>query len=59
VRYTRVSEATQASINGLVLPIPGMTATVTDWFCPDVSMVMRQDSVQSGVASKVEVTELR
>jgi hypothetical protein len=42
-----------------VLPIPGMTATVTDWFCPDVSMVMRQDSVQSGVASKVEVTELR
>jgi len=59
VRYTRVSEATQASINGLVLPIPGMTAAVTDWFCPDVSMVMRQDSVQSGVASKVEVTELR
>ncbi len=56
VRYTRVSEPTQASFNGLVLPVPGMTSAVTDWYCPDVSMVMKQDSVQSGVSSVVEVT---
>ncbi|MYN13185.1 hypothetical protein GSY71_08510 [Pusillimonas sp. TS35] len=59
VRYTRISEPTQASFNGLMLPVPGMTASVTDWYCPDVSMVMRQDSVQNGVTSTVEVTELR
>ncbi|TEA80121.1 hypothetical protein [Allopusillimonas ginsengisoli] len=56
VQYTRVSEPTQASFNGLVLPVPGMTSAVTDWYCPDVSMVMKQDSVQSGVTSTVEVT---
>jgi len=55
----RISEPTQASFNGLMLPVPGMTASVTDWYCPDVSMVMRQDSVQNGVTSTVEVTELR
>ena len=59
VRYTRTSEATQAYFSGLVLPIPAMTAQVTDWYCPDVSMVMKQESVQSGVSSYVEVTELR
>ncbi|HEY9572286.1 MAG TPA: hypothetical protein VIR76_04115 [Pusillimonas sp.] len=58
VRYTRRTEPTQASFNGLVLPIPGMTSSVTDWFCPDLHMVMKQESQQSGVASLVEVTRL-
>src|SRR3546814_5057393 len=44
INYTRRIEATQASFNGLVLPIPAMTSSVTDWFCPDLNMVMRQDS---------------
>lgn len=59
LRYTRVSDPTQASFNGLVLPVPGMTSAVTDWYCPDVSMVMKQDSVQNGVASSVVVTEVK
>jgi hypothetical protein len=58
IRYTRVIDPTQASFNGLVLPIPGMTSDVTDWFCPDVHMVMKQESAQSGVVSTVEVTRL-
>ncbi len=58
VRYTRQTEPTQASFNGLVLPVPGMTSSVTDWFCPDVHMVMKQESQQSGVMSLVEVTRL-
>jgi hypothetical protein len=58
VRYTRQTEPTQASFNGLVLPIPGMTSSVTDWFCPEVHMVMKQESQQSGVMSLVEVTRL-
>ncbi|RTZ40763.1 hypothetical protein EKL30_16520 [Candidimonas sp. SYP-B2681] len=59
IRYTRVTDPTQASFNGLVLPIPGMTAEVTDWFCPDLHMVMKQESQQGGVASVVEVIKLR
>ncbi len=59
IRYTRVTDPTQASFSGLVIPIPGMTSAVTDWFCPDLHMVMKQESQQSGVASVVEVTELR
>ncbi|HWL27423.1 MAG TPA: hypothetical protein VNQ97_00815 [Burkholderiaceae bacterium] len=58
IRYTRVIDPTQASFNGLVLPIPGMTSDVTDWFCPDLNMVMKQESAQSGVVSTVEVTRL-
>lgn len=59
IRYTRITDPTQATFNGLVLPVPGMTSAVTDWFCPDVHMVMKQESEQSGVASVVEVTKLR
>jgi hypothetical protein len=58
IRYTRVIDPTQASFNGLVLPIPGMTSSVTDWFCPDLHMVMKQESDQSGVVSTVEVTRV-
>src|SRR3546814_14590749 len=32
VRHTRRTEPTQASFNGLVMPIPGMTSSVTAWF---------------------------
>lgn len=59
VRYTRTIDPTQASFSGIVLPIPGMTAEVTDWFCPDLNMVMKQESQQGGLTSVVEVTELR
>jgi len=59
IRYTRVIEPTQASFNGLVLPIPGMTSSVTDWFCPGSSMVMKQESQQNGVTSVVEVTKIK
>lgn len=59
VKYSRLTEATQASFSGIVLPIPEMKSTVTDWFCPDVNMVMKQESNQSGIASVVEVTRLQ
>lgn len=59
IRYTRRTEPTQATFSGLTLPIPGMTSSVTDWFCPDLNMVMRQESEQSGVSSVVEVTHMQ
>ena len=59
VQYTRTIDPTQASFSGIVLPVPGMVAQVTDWFCPGVNMVMKQESQQRGMTSVVEVTELR
>jgi hypothetical protein len=59
IRYTRIIDPTRATFNGLTLPIPGMTSEVTDWFCPELSMVMKQESEQSGATSIVEVTKLR
>lgn len=59
IEYQRTIAATQASISGLTLPIPEMRSQVTDWYCPSVQMVMRQDSVQNGVPSYIEVQALR
>lgn len=59
IEYSRVIESTQASFSGLVMPIPEIRSTVTDWFCPDLNMVMRQESRQQGISSTVEVTELK
>lgn len=59
VQYHRTIAATQASFNGLTMPIPEMKAQVTDWYCPSVQMVMRQESIQNGVPSYIEVKELR
>lgn len=59
IEYSRVIESTQASFSGLVMPIPEIRSTVVDWFCPDLNMVMRQESRQQGVSSTVEVTELK
>ena len=59
IRYSRDTDPTMATFKGLTLPIPGMKTTVTDWYCPDVSLVMRQDIDQSGVKSAVEITQVR
>ena len=59
IRYSRTREATKASFNGLILPVPAMTSAVTDWFCPALNMVMKQESMQNGVASTVEVTHMQ
>lgn len=59
IRYTREIEPTQASFNGIRLPIPGMKSDITDWFCPDANMVMKQESRQNGATSVVEVTHIK
>lgn len=59
IRYARDTEPTMATFQRITLPIPGMRTTVTDWYCPAVDLVMRQDIDQGGVPSVVEITEVR
>ncbi|CAB3828661.1 hypothetical protein LMG26842_01703 [Achromobacter dolens] len=59
VTYTRNSDPTMATFQGLTIPIPGMNTTVTDWYCPAVNLVMKQDIDQGGVKSAVEITQIK
>ena len=59
ISYSRSSEPTMATFNGLTLPIPGMNTQVTDWYCPATNLVMRQDIDQQGIKSAVEITQIR
>lgn len=59
VSYARSSDPTMATFKGLTLPIPGMNTTVTDWFCPAVNLVMKQEIDMAGSKSLVEITEIK
>lgn len=59
ITYTRDTDPTMATFKGVTLPIPGLNTTVTDWFCPKVDMVMRQDIDQGGMKSAVEITQMK
>ncbi|WP_249278408.1 hypothetical protein [Bordetella genomosp. 7] len=59
IRYTRDTDPTLATFQGISLPIPGMKTVVTDWYCPAVNLVMRQDIDQSGMKSAVEITQIK
>ncbi len=59
ITYSRDTTPTMATFQGLTLPIPGMNTTVTDWYCPAVNLVMKQDIDQGGVKSAVEITQIK
>jgi len=59
VRYDRSTDATTAQVQGMVLPIPSIQSQVTDWFCPSINLVMKQEIEHSGQKSVVEVKVLR
>lgn len=59
VRYARSTDATNAQVQGMVLPIPSIQSKVTDWFCPATNLVMKQEIEHSGQKSVVEVKVLR
>ncbi|HEY0294610.1 MAG TPA: hypothetical protein VGC69_04640 [Bordetella sp.] len=59
ITYSRATDPTTLSLNGLVLPIPGVTSTVTDWYCPQLNLVVRQDIAQAEAKSSVVLTQLR
>lgn len=59
IGYRRSSDPTMASFHGLMIPIPGMDTQVTDFYCPAVNLVMRQEIQQDGSLSTVEITQIK
>jgi hypothetical protein len=59
ISYSRDTDPTMATFKGLTIPIPALNTTVTDWYCPAVSLVMKQDIDQQGIKSAVEITKIK
>lgn len=59
VRYARNTDATVANIRGMVVPVPAIQSKVTDWFCPQANLVMKQEIDQSGQKSVIEVKSVK
>jgi len=59
ITYSRDTEPTFATFKGITLPVPGMSTTVTDWFCPEVNLVMKQEIDLAGTRSTVEITQMK
>ncbi len=59
VRYDRNTDPTMANIRGVTLPVPAIQSRVTDWFCPTVNLVMKQEIEQSGQRAVIEVTSVK
>ncbi|WP_019938279.1 hypothetical protein [Bordetella sp. FB-8] len=59
ITYSRSTDPVKLSLSGLVLPIAGVRSTVTDWYCPKLGLVVRQDIAQDDGRSSVTLTQLR
>jgi hypothetical protein len=60
ISYARSTDRLDLSLNGLPLSVPAVNSTVTDWYCPKLGLVVRQDIAEreSG-RSSVTLTQLR
>lgn len=59
VHFDRSTRMGPVTVSGKTVTPPVTTAKVTDWFCPDMSLVMKQETVQSGQTSVVEVVSVK
>jgi hypothetical protein len=59
VRYSRGTDPTVITVRGAMIPLPNIQSLVTDWFCPSLNLVMKQEILQSGQRSVIEVKALR
>jgi len=59
VRYSRGTDPTLVQLRGAMIPIPPIQSQVTDWFCPSLNLVMKQEIMQSGQRSVIEVKSIR
>lgn len=55
VRYARNTDATVANLKGITIPIPPIQSQITDWFCPQANLVMKQEVEYSGQRGVIEV----
>lgn len=59
VRYSRGTDPTLVQMRGAMIPLPPIQSQVTDWFCPSLNLVMKQEIMQSGQRSVIEVKSIR
>jgi len=59
VRYSRGTDPTVVNVRGAMIPLPNIQSLVTDWFCPSLNLVMKQEIMQSGQRSVIEVKAFR
>ncbi len=59
VRYARTTDATVANIRGVTIPVPQIQSQITDWFCPQANLVMKQEIDYSGQRGIIEVKSIK
>jgi hypothetical protein len=59
VRYSRGTDPTLVQLRSAMIPLPPIQSQVTDWFCPSLNLVMKQEIMQSGQRSVIEVKSIR
>lgn len=59
VRYARSTDATVANLKGMMIPVPPIQSNITDWFCPQANLVMKQEIEHAGQRGVIEVKSVR
>ena len=59
VRYSRNTDATVANLKGITIPIPSIQSQITDWYCPQVNLVMKQEVEHAGQRGVIEVKTVK
>jgi len=59
VRYARNTDATVANLRGITIPVPPIQSQITDWFCPQANLVMKQEVEHAGQRGVIEVKSVR
>ncbi len=59
IRYERSTTMAPVTVAGRTVAVPPVSASVTDWYCPDLGLVMKQEVVQGGQTGTVEVVSVR
>jgi hypothetical protein len=59
VRYARNTDPTVANLRGITIPVPSIQSQITDWFCPQVNLVMKQEVEHAGQRGVIEVRTVK
>ncbi len=59
VRYSRNTDPTLANMRGVSFPIPAIQSQITDWYCPQVNLVMKQEVEHAGQRGVIEVKSVK